>query len=122
MSHDDMMGCIRTEAANPAVVSDHYCPCDRIKPSERLKTWLRNLWHWRTAWAVRYLSKQLQKDKAFRDSWQANIATTIFDTSSSNIDGHGAVHHKSDWSIAIGVGRKQCNEIADRLMKHLFNA
>lgn len=77
-----------------------------------MKRFLHNLWHWRTAWAVRYLSKQLQKDKAFRDSWQANMAVSIQDEMRVEVD-----------SDRIGQANYLLsNRMADRLMKHLFNA
>jgi len=83
--------------------------------------WLTNLWHWRTGWAVRHLSKQLQSDLTFRESWQANIAMPIFDCTRG--------HHPTNWKIegggvAIAVRYmpiEQANYIADQLMKHLFN-
>lgn len=95
-------------------VAYHYL----VPLSERLTVWLRNLWHWRTAWAVRHLSKQLRKDKAFRESWQANIAMPIYDGTRIDYD-----YTDSNGIIVKGVENmpiQQANDIADRLMKHLF--
>lgn len=138
MSHDDMMGCIATEAheacchpSPPLPEKQRY----RAPLSERLSVWLRNLWHWRTAWAVRYLSKQLQRDKEFRDAWQANIAMPIYDATRpictcprpeyAQWEGHDSACPRFK---AHEMGQDQpmsaefCNVVADRLMKHLFDA
>lgn len=78
---------------------------------ERLAVWLRNLWNWRTAWAVRHLSKEMQKDPTFRAAWQANIAMPIYDSQNSNVQPPFNLNHADG-----------CNLLADRLMKHLFGA
>lgn len=78
----------------------------------RVSVWLKNVWHWRTAWAVSYLSKQLQRDKWFRDSWHTNIAMTVYDATHV-----GPYLYEFD-QIPIG----DCNRVADRLMHHLFKA
>ena len=87
-----------------------------------IMVWFRNLYHWRTVWAVKHLSKQLQRDPAFREAWRANMAMPIYDCTRGN--------HPTHWKIdgggvAIAVRympAQQCNYIADRLLKHLFNA
>lgn len=52
--------------------------------------------------AVETLSKALQEDPSFAIAWQSNIAMPIYDGA------RGRLSHA------------QANEIADRLMKHLF--
>jgi len=90
--------------------SSEVCSCST--PLDMARIWLTNLWHWRTGWAVRYLSKQLQRDPAFRESWYANIKMPIFDEMCAEV-GHSQIG-KQNVELA---GR-----MADRLMKHLFNA
>lgn len=80
-----------------------------MKLLQNLKVRLHNLWNWRTVWAVRYLSKQLQRDKAFRDSWHANIAMPIYDAVNADC-------------VEPIMSNAQASAIADRLMKHLFDA
>lgn len=85
----------------------------RLYYGGRIRIWFKNLWNWRTAWAVRYLSKQLQKDKEFRDAWHANIAMPIYDESAQHLVTHSAGHE---------FRHRFSNDCADRLMKHLFDA
>lgn len=131
MSHDDMMGCVVTESCCGEVRAA------TAKDAAKLRWWnfklkLRNLWHWRTAWAVRYLSEQLQKDKGFRDSWHANIAMPIYDATrpqrtcdQMTFTGHfGSCPQvrANEVKNYYPMTPELCNDIADRLMKHLFNA
>lgn len=114
---------------------------DSIKPtfqapiSERFVVWLRNLWHWRTKWAVNHLSKQLQRDSGFRQSWHANIAMPIYDATTPKCTcTHelkvGAVLHYSGcpmihgkrYDYTAGMPIEQANHIADKIMAHIFNA
>lgn len=109
----------------------------------RIHTFLRNLWHWRTAWAVRHLSKQLRNDPYFRQSWQSNIAMPIYDatrpqclhqceTSLDRSEPHCELRDsRCEINQACTIPRRfecremsieQANYIADRLMKHLFGA
>lgn len=100
--------------------------------ADRVSVWLTNLWHWRTAWAVRYLSKQLQRDKAFRDAWQSNIAMPIYDATHPQCTcptkaGRYDAHYPECPLYCLPLSDRelpayQCNAIADRLMKHLFDA
>lgn len=93
----------------------------------RTRVWLNNLWHWRTAWAVRHLSKQLRNDPSFRQSWHANIAMPIYDATrpvcSCDVKPHkeGCTAGQY-WANLLRPDINQCNRIADRLMKHLFGA
>lgn len=94
-------------------------------PLERLRVWLTNLYHWRTAWAVRHLSKQLQNDPEFRQSWHANIAMPIYDATRRECDCRAAyinADHLDTCDSVTCLRIDDCNRIADRLMKHLFNA
>jgi hypothetical protein len=129
MSHDDMMGCIATEANESCCVGE--CRPATLKDAIKLKWFnfkirIRNLWHWRTAWAVRHLSKQLQRDKAFRDSWHSNIAMPIFDATRKECDCVAwwmpGCDHSSSCSSITTLSSNECCAIADRLMKHLFGA
>lgn len=92
-------------------------PSYRAPLSERVVVGLRNLWHWRTAWAVKHLSQQLQRDLGFRESWQANIAMPIYDATRS-----AETLSKHDCGWKSHMEGTQANYIADRLMKHLFGA
>jgi len=69
---------------------------------EKFIVWLRNLSHWKTARAYRDLARAMQRDPDFAHTWQCNIAMPIYD---------GA---KGKLSL------DESNEIADRLMRHLF--
>ena len=61
-----------------------------------------NWWNRKTARAYGHLSDAMKNDPSFALSWQANIAMPILDGS------RGKLTHA------------EANEIADRLMKHLF--
>lgn len=64
---------------------------------------LRNLRAWKTARANRDLQRAMQKDPDFAHTWQCNIAMPILDGSDGKLTA------------------REANEIADRLMAHLFN-
>ena len=82
---------------NPESLSKHI---QRLK--ENLKISWRN-WNVRkTGRAYRALAKAIQDDPGFAHSWQCNIAMPIFDGAK------GKLTHQ------------EANEIADRLMNHLF--
>ncbi len=76
-----------------------------MNTDNRLSVWLHNLWHWRTRWAWRHLSKRMKRDRGYAESWQANIAMTIYDNSRSS----AVINHE------------KCNQLADKLMSHLFD-
>lgn len=145
MSHDDMMGCIATEAheacctVSPTGVEYH--KVSHTPWTEHLRVWFINLYHWRTRWAVSHLSKQIQRDPGFRQSWHANIAMPIYDATRPqcycdkllfNPKDVPPLHYPNcELSQAATVPRRfehremsieQANYIADRLMKHLFGA
>ncbi len=71
---------------------------------ERFRVWLSNLRVLHIRIALFVLCRAMRKDPSFRDSWQANIAMPIY----------------------VGADFKltpvEANKIADRLMKHLFDA
>lgn len=98
--------------------------------SERFVVWMRNLYHWRTKWAVNHLSKQLQRDPGFRQSWHANIAMPIYDDTRKNCACLRFGQHDKDChrygipglNESHDMPIEQANHIADKLMKHLFNA
>jgi hypothetical protein len=69
----------------------------------RLGVWLRNLRNWKTARANRDLRRAMKRDPYFAHVWQCNIAMPILDGAD------GKLTHK------------EANEIADRLMRHLFD-
>jgi len=69
----------------------------------RLGVWLRNLRAWKTARANRDLQRAMQKDPDFAHVWQCNIAMPILDGANGKLT------------------PEEANEIADRLMAHLFN-
>lgn len=61
-----------------------------------------NWWNRKTVKAYRHLSEAMKNDPAYALSWQCNIAMPILDGA------NGKLTHT------------EANEIADRLMKHLF--
>ena len=69
----------------------------------RLGVWLRNLRAWKTARANRDLQRAMRKDPDFAHVWKCNIAMPILDGAD------GKLTHQ------------EANEIAARLMAHLFN-
>lgn len=100
--------------------------------TEKLRVWFINSYHWRTKWAVRHLSKQLRRDPEFRESWKANIAMPIYDATRPVCNcGQSrfepclpqcARRQHAANAYLFEMPPKQCNAIADRLMKHLFGA
>lgn len=66
---------------------------------DSLRVRLRNLWHWRTAWAYRHLVREMKRDVDYAHTWQCNIACPLMDEGMSHAD---------------------ANRAADRLMRHLF--
>lgn len=68
----------------------------------KIIVWFRNLRHWKTARAYRDLTGAMKRDPGFAASWQSNIAIPILDGAK------GKLTHA------------EANEIADRLMRHLF--
>lgn len=66
---------------------------------DSLRVRLRNLWHWRTAWAYRYLVREMKRDPDYAHTWQCNIACPLMDE---------------------GMSHDAANRAADRLMRHLF--
>lgn len=106
---------------NAAVIDS---PKPRYRPplKERLRVAWQNWKVRKTGRAVRYLSKQLQNDPGFRQSWHANIAMPIYD----NTRDYSPTHFKQhDGEVVLGVRNmpvEQANYIADRVLNHLFNA
>ena len=78
-------------------------PKNTKKHLRSVYVWLRNLRAWNTSRANRDLQRAMQKDPDFAHTWQCNIAMPILD----GADGR--------------LTPKEANEIADRLMEHLFN-
>lgn len=68
-----------------------------------------NLWNWRTAWAVRHLRKQMRKDKAFREGWEANVAMAIYDA-----------YPDSKPRPLVRLDHQNCKHMAERVMKGVF--
>jgi hypothetical protein len=66
---------------------------------DSLRVRLRNLWHWRTAWAYRHLVREMKRDADYANTWQCNIACLLMDE---------------------GMNHADANRAADRLMRHLF--
>lgn len=66
---------------------------------ESLRVRLRNLWHWRTAWAYRHLVREMKRDPDYAHTWKCNIACPLMDE---------------------GMNHTDANRAADRLMRHLF--
>lgn len=78
---------------------------------------LKNLWNWRTRWAVHHLSRELKRDPGFRQAWHANIAMPIYDATRSK-----EAHDKASCGWKTHMEGAQCDAIADRILKHLFGA
>jgi hypothetical protein len=80
-------------------------PTVAVQRSVGILDLLRVKWqNWKvrkTGRAYRHLCKAMQNDPGYALSWQCNIACVIFDSNVCN--------------------QKQANEIADKLMAHLFN-
>lgn len=107
-------------------------------PKTNLRIKIRVAWqNWKvrkTGRAVRHLSEQLRKDPGFRQTWHANIAMPIYDAtrptcSCTPLGPSEHQHHPScpvyqagERSDVHGMPIAQANHIADKLMKHLFNA
>jgi hypothetical protein len=91
--------------ANPAsndtqvTVSSFKLRLSVAKWFDHLRLRLRNLWHWRTAWAYRHLTREMKRDPDYANTWQCNIACPLMDEGMSHAD---------------------ANRAADRLMRHLF--
>ncbi len=75
----------------------------RIPIMHRLKLWIRNCPSWPTAHAYWQLKRSLKSDPMYAHAWKCNIAMPIYDNC------------KGKLTIV------ECNEIADRLMKHIFS-
>lgn len=81
----------------------------RASLRERIRVWLKNLPHRKVGRGRNTLSEALQSDPSFAQVWQANIAMPIYDRT-----------HSINWqgkSLTLAEG----NELADVLMKHLFD-
>ncbi len=76
-------------------------PKYRVGWKERLRVKWQNWKVRKTGRAYRRLTKAMREDHSYAMTWQCNIACVIFD---SNI-----------------CTQKQANEVADKLMAHLFN-
>lgn len=77
----------------------------RVPLRERISAWYSN-WknrHVRKAYEV--ITQAMKDDAGYAESWQANIAVTIYDSLTHT--NHELKHAAS-------------NQMADRLMKHLF--
>lgn len=91
-------------------------PHYRVPIRERLRVWYSNWKVRHVGKAVRVLSKALQDDPEFRQAWRANIAMPIYDYCQS--PWHGLCDPSTDKPPQVTI--RQANEIADRLMRHLF--
>ncbi len=104
------------------------CKCMTTKPynptplHERVEVWFRNLKCLPTALAINHLSKRMRNDPEYREAWKANIAMVLHDATREE--------HPNSWAIKGGgvsipvryMPIEQSAHIADRLMKHCFNA
>lgn len=79
-------------------------PVHRVPWRARFLHFLQWVMTTRTRRAVRHLSKALQEDNDFAISWHANIAMPIYDGAKGKLT------------------PAEANEIADNLMRHLFQA
>lgn len=79
--------------------TNHSTPSVKGSHLARLRVWLRNLPHLKTARAYRCLTLAMQRDPDYAHSWQCNIACPLMDEGMSHAD---------------------ANKAADRLMAHLF--
>ena len=66
----------------------------------KIIVFFKNLWVWRTGWAVRHLSKALRADPDFAHTWHCNIACPLMDEGL--------------------LGHTEANQGAERIMRHLF--
>lgn len=66
----------------------------------RIRCWLRNLRHWKTARAIRDLERAFWTDDGFVLTWKCHIAMTLIDR--------------------CGLSHEKANECADELMRALF--
>lgn len=71
--------------------------------SQKIGVWWNNFKHRGTGRAYRKLCKSMQDDPSYAHSWMCNITMPIYD----NAKGKLTIH--------------ECNDIADRLMQHLFS-
>lgn len=93
-----------------------WLPPEMVKPyraplRDRTRVFLVNLWNWRTAWACRYMRKQIQKDPEFWRTYHANIACITADSLRAEFFG-----------LTQQQAMESGNRCADRLMRHLFDA
>lgn len=80
--------------------------------------------------AVQWLSFQLRRDSEFWNSWQSNFAMTIYDGTRPHCncvwEPNTLEEHVHDCPVAQPGVREmpatQANMIANRIMKHFFNA
>lgn len=79
-------------------------PVYRVPWRDRVRLFIQRVMTIRTARAVRDLSKALQEDNGFALTWHANIAMPIYDGAKGKLTS------------------AEANEIADNLMRHLFQA
>jgi hypothetical protein len=101
---------------------------------------MRNIPNLPTKWAMKYICRQMRKDQAWRNSWHANIAMPIYDATRPQCYCHNLLSkpdqrpehfHGCEILQANTIPRRfecremsieQSNYIANRLMKHLFDA
>jgi hypothetical protein len=79
-------------------------PVHRVPWRDRLRLFLQWIITTPTRRAVRHLSKVLQADNDYAITWHANIAMPIYDGAKGKLT------------------PAEANEIADNLMRHLFQA
>lgn len=79
-------------------------PVYRVPWRDRVRLFIQRVMTFRTARAVRDLSKALQEDNSFAITWHANIAMPIYDGAKGKLT------------------PAEANAIADNLMQHLFQA
>lgn len=99
----------------------------RVPLLERLGVWWRNLRNRRTARAYRDLAAAMKADPDYAHSWLCNIAMPIYDSTRPSCtcdfqEGHEPgcpivrAHNLDTRPMSI----EEANDIAKRLMRHLF--
>lgn len=79
-----------------------------MTPLSTIMRWLRNLKALPTAWAYRTLCRAMRRDPSYAHSWFCNISMPIYD----------AVNRDC---VEPVMSPQQSSEIADKLMRHLFD-
>src|SRR5437867_4416091 len=85
-----------------------YRPIYRPTLTERLRVRWQNWKVRKVGKAMRVIGKDIQTDPGYRQTWHANIAMTIYDSTADQPAGPIVSHID------------QANYIADKLLKHFF--